>query len=558
MNLTHLGPVPRDEDDPELDTDSVKDATGLFRRISWRVLPLFFCMVVFCYIDRTNLAFAAIQLTEDLEFTPEVFGLGSGLFFLGYAGLQIPSNLILKHTRANVWLACIAAAWAFTCAGFAAMRKKWHFYALRLLLGATEAGAFPGMWYYFTKFYPGDRLTMPYAVVESGISLSHVVAAPLAAGLLSLNGARGMRGWQWLFLLEACPSLLTAIFMLLFLPASVETAKFLTEREKRWLTARIAQGQQQQQVAAGMSSSASLPMLLKSASASSSTSSNVHGSGGGLSSSHGPGPSTWELVAAAASNPYAWYLGAVKFVRDIAGFGIIFWTPTIVQAILKGNAISLDLDAAHHHHAVGVHGQGPYHGGNSTSSPVAGEARVASHDETGVHAVLLTAIPFALAAGFSFIVAHHSQREGEKLLHISVPYVVAGIVYSFFPWAVAHSALLGFTCLTVGVMGVYSGSAANLALLQELSAGPSFVVAAPLYNSLGNIGGFVGPYMVGALVQQFRSFALPSVIMAGCLIVAGLMVFAMPMLLKLPGGVSGWTPGSGLGYGAFSKRAAMP
>ncbi len=173
---------------------------------------------------------------------------------------------------------------------------------------------------------------------------------------------------------------------------------------------------------------------------------------------------------------------------------------------------------------------GVIEGGAMTSGHGHGHGRT----DAGVQAALLTAIPFAVAAAVSFVIAHRSQRMNEKVMHVGVPYMASGALYALFPIGLSISPVLGFVFLTLGIVGIYSGAGTSVALLQELSAGPGFVVAAPLYNSIGILGGFIGPLVVGSLVQRTHSFAVPSVLMAACLSLAGMMVTALPYLLALP------------------------
>ncbi len=212
-----------------------------------------------------------------------------------------------------MYIASIIFLWGVSASLFALMRTPSQFYVLRLLLGCAEAGAFPGMWFFLSKFYPTDHLTLPYTIVDSGISLSHVIAAPLAAACLSLTGLGGLRGWQWLFFLEGLPTLLLAGVMLMMLPNSPEEASFLLPRERAFIAARVAGRKPASVGGAGMvpkpatsGSSGGVPRI--------GSVSNVIGSGvsGSLVS---------DLVAA-FSNKFVWYLGVAKFFRDIAGFGI--------------------------------------------------------------------------------------------------------------------------------------------------------------------------------------------------------------------------------------------
>lgn len=179
---------------PEVDSDKYgarAAADAVYSKVSRKILPIFFTMVIFNYIDRTNLAFASIQLNKQLGFTASVYGLGSGLFFLGYGLCQVPSNLVLMRVGAPIWLSVVIVSWGICATCFCTITSTAGFYTLRLLLGVTEAGAFPGMWFYLAQWYPEDRITAPYALMEAAMCLSHTIAAPLAAVLLSFDGWLG-------------------------------------------------------------------------------------------------------------------------------------------------------------------------------------------------------------------------------------------------------------------------------------------------------------------------------------------------------------------------------
>ncbi|GLI63121.1 hypothetical protein VaNZ11_006027 [Volvox africanus] len=588
----------RDIEGADIDASGRKvDLQILFRKISMRLLPLFFIMVIMCYVDRTSLAFAAIQLNASLGFSPSEYGMGSGLFFLGYSLFQIPSNLLLRRLGGPTWLALIITAWGLVACTFAAMRTPGQFYALRLLLGATEAGAFPGMWFVLTTFYPGDMVTFPFSVVEAGISLSHVVAAPLAAACLSLDGVGGMAGWRWLFLLEGLPTLVLAVAMYRLLPYSPETADFLSPSERRILILRIEQHNRSDKAAdsdntssaqiiggGGLKCMSSVAgnlgagcVVIKRAkvrgtfgndgggigggdavAGSGGDCSTPGGAGGGNSScsSDSGGSSIWAAIQPAITNKYVWYMGAIKFVKDIASFGLIFWAPTIVNTLLQemyrptGIAERLGVGPG----AVVSRAPHDDEGGRGESGGDGGVRRAllgallplaAEGDHgNGVEAVLLTALPFALAAAGGIALAHSSQRSGERFLHISMPYIVTGGILTLYTRAASQSPWLGFLALSLGVVGVYCGSGPSLSLVSELAAGPGLVVALPLYNSLGTLGGFLGPAIVGWLVQGAHGnaagitssttavihgggFGLSAMVLGSALCLAGFMVLAL-------------------------------
>lgn len=214
----------------------VVDGAAVRRRVNWRCLPPLFLVALACQIDRSNLAYAALQLSADLAFfTRTVQGLGSGCFFVGYSLLQIPANAACMALGPSRWLPIILVAWGALAMCFAAMRSTRAFLALRLLLGAAEAGAYPAIMFQLSLFYSPRNLGLAYTVVATATAVAGLTGGPLAAGIMSLDGVAGLRGWQWLFLVEGVPPLLLAAALPFWLPASPLAAPFLSPEEQQWL-----------------------------------------------------------------------------------------------------------------------------------------------------------------------------------------------------------------------------------------------------------------------------------------------------------------------------------
>ncbi|BDA42609.1 Putative tartrate transporter [Coccomyxa sp. Obi] len=212
----------------------------VIKKLNRNLLPLFFLTTVLCYVDRTNLAFAALQLNKDLGFTEKVYGLGSGIFFIGYSLFQVPSNMILVRVGAPLWLSVIVISWGFVATLFAGLKTAHEFYILRFLLGVAECGTFPGMWYYLSTFYSEKDIGMAYSWVITGTALSQVIGSPIAAGLLALDGMLGLKGWQWLFVVEGLPTILLGFYISRNVCDGPANAKFLTPAERDWLIQRNA------------------------------------------------------------------------------------------------------------------------------------------------------------------------------------------------------------------------------------------------------------------------------------------------------------------------------
>ncbi|GBF99612.1 MFS transporter, partial [Raphidocelis subcapitata] len=209
-------------------------------KISRRVIPLFMATVFMNYLDRSNLSYAALVLNRDNGFDAKTFATGVSLFFATFAAFQVPANLVMVRVGFRPWLAFLLVAWGIVAVCFMFISSAWSFYLLRLLLGVFEAGAFPAMWYALSVFFPRRRVTMPHAYLAMGIMLSNMVGSLLATGLLAMDGLGGLRGWQWLFMLEGIPSILLGGLMFVLLPGSIAAARFLTPEEREALAAEVA------------------------------------------------------------------------------------------------------------------------------------------------------------------------------------------------------------------------------------------------------------------------------------------------------------------------------
>ncbi|MBB5414249.1 MFS transporter [Paraburkholderia sp. CNPSo 3155] len=229
-------------------------------KIKWRVLPLFVVMFIVNYIDRVNIGFVRQHLSADLGIGAAAYGLGAGLFFISYAIFEVPSNILLQRYGAKLWLARIMLTWGLAAAGMAFVRGETSFYAMRLLLGAAEAGFFPGVIYYFTQWLPSNERGKAMAIFLSGSALASVLSGPISGGLMLIEGA-GLRGWQWMFIIEGMFSVVLAGFILLWLDSKPRDAAWLTRAEQDAVLDAI--GEEQRQRAAAHPVKPSLGTLLR-------------------------------------------------------------------------------------------------------------------------------------------------------------------------------------------------------------------------------------------------------------------------------------------------------
>ncbi len=209
-------------------------------KASWRLLPLLGVGYGVAYMDRVNISFAALRMNADLHFSASVYGLGGGLFFLAYALLEIPSNLILERVGARRWIARIMITWGLLAIGMMAVRTPLQFYVMRFLLGAAEAGFFPGAVFYLMHWFPAAWRGRAISGFYIAYPLSNVVMGAVAGTLLGLHGLLGLAGWQWLFLIEGLPAVVLSVVFLRFLPDRPATAPWLTDAEKAWIADGLA------------------------------------------------------------------------------------------------------------------------------------------------------------------------------------------------------------------------------------------------------------------------------------------------------------------------------
>ncbi len=211
-----------------------------FKRAAWRFMPLLFICYVVAYLDRVNVGFAKLQMLNDLHLSEAVYGLGAGLFFVGYFIFEVPSNLLLHRVGARRWIARIMVTWALLSMATAWVTTPAAFYAVRFLLGIAEAGFFPGMILYLTYWFPSHRRGRMVAVLMAGNPVSGIIGGPVSGLIMQVfAGTMGMAGWQWLFILEAIPAIFLGIIVFFYLDDRVEDAKWLTAEQKKLIADEI-------------------------------------------------------------------------------------------------------------------------------------------------------------------------------------------------------------------------------------------------------------------------------------------------------------------------------
>src|SRR6185312_4485337 len=227
MQTTALGT------DRDYGTAAAGRATDVYTKVTWRLVPLLFVCYVLSYLDRINVGFAQLQMKSDLGFSDAIYGLGAGIFFVGYFLFEVPSNLLLEKIGARKTITRIMVIWGLVSACMAFVHAPWAFYVLRFLLGVFEAGFFPGIILYFTYWYPGAYRARIIAIFMSGIAVAGVLGGPLSGWIMNdLAGYQGLKGWQWMFILEGLPTTFLGLFIFFYLDDKPDDAKWLTADEK--------------------------------------------------------------------------------------------------------------------------------------------------------------------------------------------------------------------------------------------------------------------------------------------------------------------------------------
>lgn len=275
-------------------------AASASRKVAWRLLPLLLALYVVAYLDRANLSFAKLKMSDEPWLTEEVYGWGAGLFFIGYLLLEVPGALLVERWSARKWFARILLSWGVCSMAMAFVSSVPQFYAARFLLGLAEAGFFPGVIVYFTHWFPKRARARAMSVMLLGVPGSLALGARVSAVLLEQNWL-GMKGWQWVFLVEGAPALLLGVLVPFLLPDRPRDARWLTPAERHWLE-RTLDEERRQTAAVGKSSS------------------------------------VWQLTR----NPVVWLLAAGIFATNIGGYALVFWLPTAVQGLLAAAGAESD------------------------------------------------------------------------------------------------------------------------------------------------------------------------------------------------------------------------
>ena len=280
---------------------------AIYRRVSRRLIPLLFLSYIVAYLDRVNVGFAKLGMATDLGFSDTVYGLGAGVFFIGYFLFEVPSNLILQRVGAKLWIARIMIVWGLVSAATLFVTSATSFYAMRFLLGVAEAGFFPGVILYLTYWFPRAQRARMTAAFMTAVAVAGIVGGPVSGWILGhLAGVAGLAGWQWLFLLEGLPSVLVGIWVLIRLDDGPSRARWLDPEERALLQTRLDQDEWAKR-------------------------------------ENGEGATT---LADAFRQPRIWVLCLVYFGITMGIYGVSFWLPQIIKESISTDPVAIGFISA--------------------------------------------------------------------------------------------------------------------------------------------------------------------------------------------------------------------
>lgn len=407
------------------------------RRITWRIAPFIMLLYFIAYIDRVNIGFASLTMNKDLGFTPGIFGFGAGIFFWGYFLFEVPSNIVLDKVGARLWIARVMVTWGIVSAAMAFVWNDTSFYVLRFLLGAAEAGFFPGIILYLSYWFPAQRRAAVTSLFMAAAPISVVLGSPLSSALLELNGFGGLKGWQWMFILEAIPAVILGFVVLGYMTDKPEKAKWLKDDEREWLVATME----------------------------------AERAGKAAVAHH----SIWRGLA----DIRVLALALVYFGTSAGLYTLGIWAPQIIKGFGLSNM------------AVGF----------------------------------LNAIPPTVAVVAMYLWSWDSDRRNERTWHVVIACVVAatGLILA----GVAGSVVAVVAALTLVNVGISAAKPPLWSMPTLFLSGPAAATGIAAINSIGNLGGFVGPSVIGWVKDTTGSFV------GGLYFVAGLLVFSAVLTLIL-------------------------
>ncbi|MGN6232549.1 MAG: MFS transporter [Trinickia sp.] len=389
------------------------------RKLAWRIIPFVMLLYFVSFLDRVNVGFAAMTMNKAIGLSSTSFGLGGGLFFIGYFLFEVPSNWILHRVGARIWIARVMITWGIVSAASAFAVGPNSFYALRFLLGAAEAGFFPGIILYLSLWFPNRQRATAAAWFMAAAPISTVLGSPISGAIMQMHAMLGLANWQWLYVIEAIPAVALGFVVLKFLTDTPSQARWLRADECDWLVARMKDEARERESRAG------------------------HTAGS----------------LRALRDPRVLALALIYFGTSAGLYTLGLWAPLMIRQY-----------------------------GFSAM-------------ETG----LLNAVPSVAAVVAMIVWARHSDRTKERTWHVVIPCALACVGFVFA--GEADTALLIVLALVVVNIGISAAKAPLWAMPSRFLSGAGAAVGIAMINSIGNLGGFVGPAVIGWLKHRTGSYS---------------------------------------------------
>jgi len=418
-----------------------------YKKATWHLIPFIFVCYFFNYLDRVNVGFAKLEMLDALKLSNTVYGLGAGIFFIGYVLSGVPSNLILHKLGARRWIAVMMVAWGALSACMLFVTTPLSFYVLRFFTGVAEAGFFPGMVLYFTHWFPSQKRGQVMALFMSAIPISGLIGGPLSGWMLAhfSAGQGGMMGWQWLFLLQGVPTVLLGIGVYFYLNDGISQAKWLNADEKRAMVDALAADEKQRQ------------------------------------STSTVGQSFGDVLR----NGNVWMLGVIYFCIQMGVYAINFWLPSIIKSLGYQSAVTVGW---------------------------------------------LSAVPYLFAAVFMIWAGRSADRHGERRWHVTAP-MLMGLVGLTLAANFSSNPVIVIAGLSMATMGALAALSMFWALPAAFLGSAAAAGGLALINSLGQIAGFVSPFLVGWIKDATQSTDVALYILSSVMLLGAILVLRVPAKL---------------------------